>query len=303
MGFCKTMNETRVAPTKPRQKPTPGRIRLFLLYLAVCFVLLTRLTPGGFSDPWIYVAPLAFYAWIWVAATVQTRRKEWIAAEQEYEPVDPDEPSIPMEVARRNKANSEALQSLGFSLLGHYRLGLMQPTVADCLISAYQNSANRDTARLVTILMRNAARPVNALAFVTEYVDGTTFTTTNLVTPAPFPYRHARPGSMTFPQVLDPRKLYEIHRVRAERDVVAGPVKGDAAARLEEEWRRNIAGWVQDGYYADNGSGERLQVTWKGAIVAVTKYIWPIGTLRRRLRYWRAGAELRRLKSEGLVSV
>ena len=296
------MNETRVAPTKPRPKPTPGRVRLFLLYLAICFVLLARLTPRGFADPWIVSAPLVFYAWIWVVAALNTRQREWIAAEQEYQPVDPHDGSIPVEVANRTEATSEALRSLGFSLLGHFRLGRAQPSVLDCLVTVYENSANRDTARLVTILMRNSERPIVALAIVTEYVDGTTFTTANLINPAPFPYRHARAGSMSFPQVTHPRCLYEIHRVRAERDVVAGRFKGEVWERLEAEWRRNIAGWVEDGYYTDDGSGERLRITWKGAIVAVTKYIWPIGAARRTVRSWRAGAELRRLKAEGLVS-
>jgi hypothetical protein len=116
---------------------------------------------------------------------------------------------------------------------------------------------------------------------------------TNTSATAPIFFSVPRHHIFRFPQVPDVFTLYRIHRMLVT-EITHGalPVIPPAGGEVAEFKRRleRHGSWQQEhGYMYLDASGENYRLTWKGAILATWRSIWPISTWRR----WRQRRENR----------
>jgi len=281
-------------------EPTPRSPRSLLriadLMVAVAVVALLLGLPSLTSERWFWVVVLAaVFGRPWLVNPWILYRNNWIGLDVTYHPLDLDEPEVPETVKAVTLAAAADLASLGFAVLGHFRLEQANSVQISGYVTLFENPRTLDLAKLINSCL--PGRVSTTLNFFTEYRDGTAFGTSDRRTPSVTPRTRLRPGSRSFSQVEDARRLYEIHQALADH---AGrfdtPVR-DPAAFLKEATVRELAAWVARGYRRLDRSSGRLRMTWKGAVVAGWVLTPPVPAVNLAWRRWRAGRVLRRLET------
>jgi hypothetical protein len=137
------------------------------------------------------------------------------------------------------------------------------------------------------------------LAFVTEFEDQTKLYTSNSRSLPLQPNIRVRDGSMLFPEIDDPRRLYEIHQATiASFGHDAVKLKGvidDPIEFLRTNFHCDVAKFAESGYYFLDAKRGIYRLTWKGAILMSWKNLWPVNWIRELRRRGQAARLLRKL--------
>jgi hypothetical protein len=188
------------------------------------------------------------------------------------------------------------LEALGFRSVGHFLIDRSVPN-ARAYVSLFENPRAGRTAQYFTVF--GIRQVTTTLAFRTEFADGTALVTGNTRIATVLPPRLFREGSMSFPWVDDPEFLYEIHAasvVHYASDAIPIPTAiEDPIEFLNASHRRELARFVEAGYYRLDEASRRYRLTWKGAFVMSWKLLWPIKSIRLMLRRRKAARLLREL--------
>ncbi len=285
----------------PRQAMTIGGMMTFIALIAFyawCFRAMTR-------DQAVLPILLAFVVGFPViGAPLLVKSKQWIKADPEFEPIDPDSDLMPQLVAESIARTVPELEGLGFDCRGSFRKAGLSPN-ANAYVTLFEDPESRRTAQLFTVFAASglARQVVTVLAFRTEFTDGTCLMTGNSGVASLFPRSaRIREGSFSCPWVRNPNRLYQIHEASVAHYVSDGiPTPqgtSDPVEFLRESVRREHAHFVEVGYvYLDEDRGV-YRYTWKGATLGAWKLIWPIKPIRQWLRRRKAIRTLRELGLE-----
>jgi hypothetical protein len=221
-------------------------------------------------------------------------------AEPRFEPIDPRSEQVPLRVEESITETVPELEALGFRSLGHFRSERSVPNVAS-FVSLFDHPRERRTAQLFTVF--GASGPIRkvstVLAFKTEFTDGTWLITGNDQIPSVFPPSQRREGSMSFPWVTHPARLYEIHRASVAHYASDGiPAETDIQDPIEflrSTSQRELARFAEVGYYRLDEARQVYRLTWKGAYLMTWKLMWPINRIRQMLRRRKAARMLSEL--------
>ena len=207
-----------------------------------------------------------------------------------FQPCDPSSPDLPRDLLERVQRANEELSALGFVSYGLFSLVKGGSKNSQAYTSLFEHPKAHDTARLnfVTTPMITTA----SLSFATEYNDGTTYWSSNNALPIITPRDNSHEESLSFPQVEDAKRLYEIHRARMRLTASRSPIGDDPAKYLEAVELRSKQRWLDKGYYCFDATEEAIRPTIKGAYLMTWLCIWPIPMIRRVLRRNRAGRVL-----------
>ena len=288
-------NESTSRPD--RQSATIGGLMWIVLGVAL-YLAYFRSTFNGLVGLAVFYALV--FAYVWIVALSTVRRTHWAAADTAFEVFDPQAEETPKSVKSSIQETAPLVQALGFRALGHFRAP--RPVVnSTTFVTLFENRAARQTANLFTGIIENRdrRRVVYFLAFTTAFSDGTLLVTANNVEPRTLPPLRIREGSMAFPRIRDPRRLYEIHSACVARfagDAIAlEPATRDPAEFLRESFRKETTKFVETGYYYLDEIDQVYRLTWKGAILIVWKTRWPVKQIRALSRRYRGARLLREL--------
>src|SRR5262249_45021751 len=137
------------------------------------------------------------------------------------------------------------------------------------------------------------------LVFTTEFADDTRLLTSNNQTLSPLPRIRIREGSMSFPDIDDPSRLYAIHQATLAlfaRDAARlDNVIDDPAEFLRSAHQKDVTRFAECGYYYLDRERIVYRLTWRGAILMTWKALWPFKRIRELLRRARAARLLQDL--------
>jgi hypothetical protein len=275
-----------------RRRNTIGYWMYIVLVVAVIMTLFT--SPGLFLQSWFLVLVLTMPLWLpYIAAPIRVHARNWSSDRPDIGPVDPQGPTVPIEVRKLLNSVVFDLNILGFELLGFGSVQNASPSALMSYFASFQDPRTADRVRFhVTHLQR--VKAVHLL-FLTVYEDGTHFLTTDAAGPSIIPQPRNRKGSLAFPQVKTSACLQKIHEVRVDR---AGAVRAriaDPIADVREFMAAQQETFVDMGYYYRDPAEGRLWPTWEGAILMSWRMLWPVKQIRDMVRWRRAEKELRRL--------
>ena len=228
---------------------------------------------------------------LYLYVPVVMHRTQWVGVDPDYQEIEPDAPDTPDAVRDEVRRTASQLESLGFVLRGHYEILGLSPGIFRTFFSCWEHPRSLDQARLV--MMANAKQTVPTLAIQTEYQDGTLFTTAFTRVLPVAPTARTRPGSLAFPDVEEPRRLYQIHCARADPLGRSNVPIDDLIAYMRWAADQEHACWISRGYYFLDASGARLRPTWKGAYLMTWKLLPPFRKIRIALRRRKAARVLR----------
>jgi hypothetical protein len=211
-----------------------------------------------------------------VTGPIRMRVRFWQSADPVYTP--DDEGRLPL-TARRAAADLRALEFEDRGIWRHDGAALATGQVV-----LLEHPRTRDVARVIVVTA--PGRTSVALAFQTQFADGTEVWTANQRTLSGFP---PLPGVIVawLPEFRDAASLYRIHAQL--RDALGGArervgVGDDPAAYLGDASARSLANWVATGYYALDAGRGVVRPTWKGAVLITWRLLWPIKPLFRARR-------------------
>ncbi len=287
-----------------------------------------RMTIG---DLMVIVAVVAFYAWLLRAlvsreltlvpclsmllvvmtlglfrALLNIKRICWYRDDPGYEPIDPCSDQISPQAARDIATTVPRLEALGFRSLGHFHNADSVSNLTQ-YVSLFENDRSQRTAqRITTVVGVGPTRELRPfLAFLTEFTDGTCLITDNSENSIIYPPLFFRRGSMCFPWVSDPRRLYEIHEASvayyAGDCIPSGPRIQDPAEYLRADQRRMLARIAEAGLLLHHATRPVYLLTFRGAFRVTWLHTWPIKPIWRGLRRRRARRILRELALDHLL--
>lgn len=190
--------------------------------------------------------------------------------------------------------NRNSIEVWGFDLVEYLNLGLA-PGRDGPFMALLSNPHTCEWASLSWVTSNGNSR--GYVGFITHSSDGVQVeTNTNVISSVlfPTPNRHI----FRFPHVHDIFTLYSLHRVlvgQAGHPVCAVlPPKGQEVAELQRNLERYGSAQRSRGFMYLNGRDGWYRLTWKGAIVAGWRSIWPASLLQGCLMRCRTRALLRK---------
>jgi hypothetical protein len=276
----------------------------WILLSAICLGVVRALIRLGWSAADIAglgaVCFLAVYGSLAILAPIALRRSIWFAADQVYLPLDTASKEDPEAFRTWSQTVIPAMEALGFLVRGYFR---PSPDIPHCevFVTLFENRKSGQTAQLFLVKAQRGIirRSETVLAFTTEFADQTKLYTTNSRTLANHPRIRVRQGSMSFPDVDDPRRLCAIHQatfssLRGDATTIK-PDLDDPANYLRTEYQQDVARFAESGYYFLDSKRDAYRLTWKGAIMVTWKNLWPFKWIRELLRRSQAARQLREL--------
>lgn len=190
--------------------------------------------------------------------------------------------------------NRNSIEVWGFDLVNCLNLGLA-PYRDGPFMVLLSNPYTREWAKISWGTSNGNSR--GHLGFITHSSDGKQVeTNTNVISSVLFatPNRHI----FRFPEVRDVFTLYSLHRVLVQR--VVGhrnsilPPCGQEVTELQRNLERYGSAQRLKGYMSLDGRDGWYRLTWKGAIIAGWRSIWPAPLLQGWLMRGRTKALLRK---------
>ena len=283
---------------KSQRKP-PGMLLVKSAMLATITAVLYRVT--GNEIYLLFLGVLAIpYGMLWIIPPIMLYRRCRINADWSSSLYDPDSPDVPDAVTSTIPDKVARLSVQGFSCVGYFhRQAYSRFPETEGYAALLIHRQSRCAARVGVMYIRNGAAVniIKVAGCTTEFTDGTRLATTT--TDADLPMTGLREGSMAFPEITDPCRLFEIHQAAVNRFC------GDAFRRdlwnvdpeqlQRESIERATARLVEIGYYQLDEDRQVYRPTWRGAIALTARMRWPIKPLRSFLARRRAARLLRKL--------
>jgi hypothetical protein len=190
--------------------------------------------------------------------------------------------------------NINSIEVWGFDLVNYVNLGLVARREGP-FMALLSNPYTREWAGISYIVPDRNAR--GYIAFITQSSDGVEVeTNTNVIGSVlfPTPNRHI----FRFPHVHDVFTLYRLHRMLVQHIAGHGcsvlPPRGRETTELQRRLERYGPSQQARGYMYLDWKNECYRLTWKGAIVAGWRSIWPLPLLHAWLTSRQSKALLRR---------
>ncbi len=222
----------------------------------------------------------------------------------EYVPIELTQ--LPLEVTHPFFRDAGWLASCGFTALGHVTR-LVANTRQNAFSSVWTNASNCDSAQIIGVTTPSKTRGQKVAALVgfrTEFTDGTSISTSNMINPTVFP-RDPRVSSVRCRDVYDIALLYQFHRARVERDrgkrTPTLEKTQDAAGRLVYEHHDTHDRLVKAGYYTIDHANQNYVPTYKGCYLMTYRLLRPFKQIQIARRDRLAGKTLRELGFGGLT--
>jgi hypothetical protein len=236
----------------------------------------------------------------WLSSVLIFHRTSWMTTDPSTTRFDPDSPELPEAVANAIRCRTPSLESLGYVVAAHFFRS--RPTQFDCdlFVSLFVNHKSGQGAWLCTIIPRRQflIPLANRLVFVTEFADATVLTTSDNDVPI-FSQIGFREGSMGFPKVRDPRRLYHIHQATLKRDdddVIRRDLSlVDPIDYQKEVAVREFARFLEAGYYTLDESQQRYRPAWKYDFLMNARLFMPFAPMLAMVRKWQRSRFLRGL--------
>ena len=204
-------------------------------------------------------------------------------------PVDAGFDEIPDERARAlfpsnfSQTISE-LETLGFTLIGHLSSSTGERTRAT--FSLLVNRASKSSAlvsSVATVTPGTTRAPVNYLEFITEFDDGSQIDTSNSSSVRVF-YEVPQRLAVKVPHLKDVNSLYRVHSYlvgQRDRQAIL-PKPGSEKQHVCASIRESLAQQAELGYYFLDEKTQRYRHTWRGAIRATWRLLWPAKQIIQR---------------------
>ena len=286
---CRTVSHRSSPPVEPPTMPVmknrstrfpnfnPGTTAGLLTWILIIalFLPLVRTFVALHWSP----ADIAFLGAAWLVATyglvaitmpIVLKRSQWLAVDREYLPLDLDSLEAP-DVFRSWAATViPSMHDLGFEFRGHFRPTRAVPR-ADAFVTLFENRSTDQSAQLFTVTVKRGIfrRSETVLTFITEFADGTVLYTSNSRTPTILPPIRIREGSMSFPEIDNPARVYAIHQATlasfAGRVPRLGGVIDDPAEFLRKMYQKEVIRFADSGYYFLDAKSNIYRLTWRGA--------------------------------------
>jgi len=180
------------------------------------------------------------------------------------------------------------LESLGFQPVAHLFAGSLARNMRTVL-TLYVNRVEREIVTVVHML--GEFPPVTRVLhtyteFCTEFDDGHEMSTSNSSQAGLF-VRVPEKQLFRIPHLTNLQQLYEVHRALTGQRLGVNKrlaLPGYEVAELIEGMKLDLAREAAFGRMALDASGEWYRPTMRGAINSTLMFIWPVGTLRRKLQ-------------------
>jgi hypothetical protein len=270
---------------------------MLIIFFVALFLTIVRYP----TEPWTLPSLLAFaFLFPFLAGLINIHQSQWIAINTENVPIDPEGPGIPREVSVDYRQTVAGLTPLGFKPVLSYSKTKLVPN-AIAFSTLFKNDKTSEVATLInTFGSGGIVRiKVSLLVFRTEFADGTEVLTSNSNFPSQFPPEGPPVHGFIFPQVRDPGRLYTVHQAVVSqfegRSPRRDPIGDDPDGYLRRIQQREFARFLACGYYYLDEARGVQRPTWKGAIMATLKLIWPVKAIRKIWRRWKAARMLREL--------
>jgi hypothetical protein len=214
---------------------------------------------------------------------------------------DPEREVTPEFVIENRDCTAGALNLDGFQLRGDL-VKSSETSLYTTYSSAFENATSRAIALLDIVYTRGKRLTTRqiALAFISQFRDGSEILTTNYPGAATLPYPREQ-RRMAFPQIQDPRELYRIHAARVDGFAPVAEqntsLNGDLAAWAENRRLRDLRYASERGYLIAAEDEKVYRPSWKGAMLIAWKGTPVVRAIRQFLRRRRAASFIENLES------
>jgi len=276
----------------------------WIVIVALCLLCVRSFLALGSSPTQILVGATAgFGVWfglVAITAPILLKVTQWCAAERQFEPLDLNTEGTPQAFRTWSRSIIPGMEALGFEVRDHFRLSQAVPN-ATAFTTLFENRSSRLTAQHFTVIAKSGIlrRSETVLTFTTEFTDGTKLYTSNSRALGLLPRIGIREGSMSFPEIDDPRRLYAIHDASlahfAGDGIRVDQVIEDPAEFLRTNYHKDVAKFAESGYYYLVEKRQVYRPTWKGSTLMAWKSLWPVKPVRELLWRRRAARLLREL--------
>lgn len=207
--------------------------------------------------------------------------------------------AIPENVRSFIEPRLPGLTGLGFQLVGYVNVGSLAPNT-QAYMALLSNSKTSEWADVSVVTARAILR--GYIEFITRCSDDSQVdTNTNSTAPVLFPWSNYH--VFRFPQIKDAFTLYRTHQMLAQEKLGGSrpelPPSGHEMAELKRRLERFGPRQQERGYMYLEKDGQHYRLTWKGAILAGWRSIWPISSLRG---WWMQNRSETRLRSLGVAA-
>ncbi|MGA2300148.1 MAG: hypothetical protein ABSG77_05585 [Candidatus Acidiferrum sp.] len=218
-------------------------------------------------------------------------------------PVQVPAEELPREVSAYIRPQIPQMQSLGFEFLGCYDCGVLASNTQS-FIAHFCNRTTNDFANVS--VATSPQRTAGYFEFSTRFGNGLALeTNTNGVLPLTPDNPEVR--VFRFPEIKEPRELYQVHKSLAEkyanRQWTQGEPKGQEIQRLVRVMENYGPRHAKMGYMYLAPDGEAYFLTWKGAILMTWRGLWPTALIRRAMHKYEMRAELQSLHVRGVPAL
>jgi hypothetical protein len=232
---------------------------------------------------------------LFLFVTVKSHHHSYISAQSRFEPVHPGRDIIPQEFWDSVLQTVDELAPFGFEVRCHLRRGEFVPGAVS-FVTVLENVKERDIAKLLIAFV--SKKRLTSLVLHSEFADGTELVTANnrILAHLPTPKNRI---ALWLPDVRDAGDLYRIHQQAARGLGIGEKVQcldGDPVNYMEKFSKGEIARWIQLGYYRPDETGDKLWLTWKGALLMTSKRIPPVKELYEAWRKHQTNKLLRKLE-------
>lgn len=211
--------------------------------------------------------------------------------------------SLPPDVAQHFAVFVQAMFAEGFALVG-YLYQSNQVSNVTLFMAVMKRAETADMACMADITSTSGGVSTNALVaeVCTDLEDGTEISTNNFQYASAFKDNPQR-KLFRFPEVRNPRSLYQLHRKLRQRCAPNAqgvlPSEGRDLFHLSNSMTREMRKQVEFGYYYLDETNEVYRPTWKGAFIMTWKLAWPVGAIRKAWMKRKAQTIIRSLLSSG----
>jgi hypothetical protein len=194
---------------------------------------------------------------------------------------------LPATVREFMEPRVASLAPWNFELVAYLSFGSLA-TGTEAFMALLSNSHTAEWADVSFVVTKT--KSAGYVEFITRCSEEMQIdTNTNSAAPVLFPLPHYH--VFRFPQVQDVFTLYRVHRMLVTQITHGAlpvlPPAGQEVAELKRRLERYGPWQEKHGYMYLDASGENYRLTWKGAILAAWRAVWPVPLFRG----WRMRAE------------
>lgn len=221
---------------------------------------------------------LAFYGILLVAGPVALRLTFQHRAKVFPRPVSFED--LPAQVRSFMQPRVEGIALWGFDLVGYFSIGALSPGT-EAFLALLSNPHTSEWADVSFAVSPRKSR--GYIEFITHCSEDVQVdTNTNPAAPVLSPMLNYH--VFRFPQIDDVFTLYRVHRMLVQENTNGNrpilPPRGQEIVELQRRIER-FGPWQQArGYMRLEPAGKYYRLTWKGAIVAGWRSIWPVPWVR-----------------------